>query len=109
MKKIRVLARGAAMVCDYEALAAGSRRFIGRKHDPSLGPNGGWAALGEAQEVPAAGESGVEYVKAVKDRDLWPADEESAKHCGVKFDPEFGGEKADLLGEHKSDADADAK
>lgn len=101
-QKLRVLARGAAMVFDLERHDAGVRRFVGRKHDTSMGyayrdefgnekKSGGWpASHGPAHpdEVPYR----AEYVQALKDGDLWPADEETARAAGVKFDPKFGGE-----------------
>lgn len=102
MKKLRVLARGTAMVFDYERHEAGVRRFVGRKHDPSLGAafrddsgverrQGGWPPSHDPHspdEVPYR----AEYVQAVKCGDLWAADEESALLCGVKFDSTFDGE-----------------
>ena len=102
MKKLRVLARGTAMVFDLERHDAGVRRFVGRKHDRTLGSatrdesgnevrQGGWPPSHkpvEPDEVPFR----AEYMLAVRDGDLWPADEESAALCGVKFDPKFGGE-----------------
>lgn len=80
-KKLRVKARGTAMVCDYAALDAGGRRFIGRTYDPTLGPAGGWPAAGVV-EVPYR----AEYAKAVRDGDLEAADEATALLCGVPFE-----------------------
>jgi hypothetical protein len=102
MNKLRVLARGLAMVPDLERLEAGVRRFVGRKIDPTLGyasrdengnvvMSGGWPPShqpGSPDEVPVR----AEYVAHVKDNDLWPADEATAAACGVKFEPRFGGE-----------------
>lgn len=102
MKKLRVLARGTAMVFDLERHEAGVRRFVGRKHDRTLGAafrdetgaemrQGGWPPShhpDEADELPYR----AEYVQAVKDGDLWAADTETAALCGVKFDADFGGE-----------------
>ncbi len=99
MKTLKFLSRGMAMCFDLEAQAAKTMRFIGRRHDATIGHegrdengnkfmSGGWPSTGLPQEVPARGE----YLTACKDGDLWAADEETAKYCGVKFDPDFGGE-----------------
>jgi hypothetical protein len=82
ISKLRVKARGTAMVCDLEAMEAGARRFVGRKHDPSLGLAGGWPPHEDAVEVP----NSHEYRKHVIEGDLEAADEETAKACGVKFE-----------------------
>lgn len=105
-KKLRVLARGTAMVFDLERHEAGVRRFIGRKHDRTLGAvfverdhtgvdnqhrQGGWPASHhprEPDEVPYR----AEYLFAIRDGDLWPADKATADICGVPFDPTFGGD-----------------
>ena len=78
---MKVFSSDSAMVADLQALSAGARRFIGRKHDPNAGLAGGWAVLDVPQEVPAI----AEYILAVRHGDLLPADEETAKICGVKF------------------------
>ncbi len=99
MKKLKFLSRGTNLCIDLEAQTAGILRFIGRKHDPSIGfqgvdengnkfMSGGYPSTGKAQEVPAR----AEYMFAGRDGDLWPADEETASYCGVAFDPHFGGE-----------------
>lgn len=101
-QKLNVLARGTAMVFDLERHEAGVRRFVGRKHDRTLGfpdkdingnvfMSGGWPPSHGPAE-PDAVPSRAEYVSAVRDGDLWAADEATAKHCGVKFDALFGGE-----------------
>jgi hypothetical protein len=99
MKKLRVRARGTAMVPNMEALDAGARRFIGRVFDPTLGPAGGWPASPDITEVPRR----AEYLFAVRDGDLWAADEETAQFCGVKFDPSFGGEGEEPAKKSKKD------
>lgn len=94
-------ARGKAMVFDLEAHDQGIRKFIGRRHDRTLGfpeydengnkfMTGGWPATETPQEVPER----AEYIQACRDGDLWPADEATARACGVKFDPTLGGERA---------------
>lgn len=85
---LKVLAKGSAMVSHLETLAAGGRRYVGRKHDPSLGVNGGWVPVDEPELVADV----AEYRKHVAEGDLWPADEATAARCGVKFDPHFGAE-----------------
>jgi len=111
MKKVlRLKARGAAMQPHFEAHGAGQRRYVGRSFDPSLGHayldenknrllTGGWPALAEGESFefdsvtqPDANEHFYLYVAAVKDGSLWPADDETAQLCGVKWDPTFSGE-----------------
>lgn len=107
--KLRLLARGSAMFPDLKAMEAGARRFIGRRNDPSLGNAGGWVPHVDAVEVDT---HFAEYQKAVRDGDLWPADEETARACNVEFDPKFGGEYDELAAAEKAAADkaaADAK
>ncbi len=79
-KKMRVKARGTAMVCDYNALEAGGRRFIGRAYDPNMGTSGGWPTTG-VQEVPYR----IEYADAIRNGDLEAADAETAAIAGVVF------------------------
>jgi hypothetical protein len=95
-------ARGTALCPHYEASENHVRRFIGRRVDRTIGHDevnpengqtvktGGFPSTGEAEEVPYR----AEYLFAVRDGDAWAADEETAKVCGVPFDPTFGGEIA---------------
>lgn len=83
---LRVRARGLALICNHEALEAGARRFVGRSFDPKLGKHGGWPADAEPHTVP----NRAEYRANVQEGDLVAADEETAKACGVKFDPTVG-------------------
>lgn len=87
---LRFRAKGTALVPNYEFEAAGIRAFVGRKFVPVEGEPGryGFAPLAEDVEVPYR----AEYVKACKEGDLYPADEATAKACGAKFDPLFGGD-----------------
>lgn len=86
---LKVLARGSALVPRFDADDnAKTRRFTGRTFDPSIGVAGGWPAKSEPEEVPAL----AEFMFAVRDGDLWAADEATAAACGVKFDPKFGAE-----------------
>lgn len=115
--KLRVLPRGTArpgqwpsggppMVPHYETQEnARVRRFHGWKHNPTLGAEyaevddkgkptgrkvkqGAFVGSSEVIELPMRGE----YLRHLRDGDLWPADEATASICGVKFDPTFGGE-----------------
>jgi hypothetical protein len=56
--------------------------------DSTLGPAGGWPPSLEPEEVPDT----YEFKAAVQEGSLWPADAETAQHCDVPFDPNFGGE-----------------
>jgi hypothetical protein len=90
--KLRFYARGTALVSDFDALdrPVPLRRFIGRRYTEITPDRWGFAPSGEADEVSAR----PEVIKAAIDGELWPADEATAKACGVKFDPKFGGEIA---------------
>ena len=104
MNTLRLRARGAVLCAHYQAHANGTRRFVGRRMDRTLGHDevnpetgqtvktGGWPSTGEAEDVPYC----AEYVFAVRDGDVWAADEATAKICGVPFDPTFGGEAAEM-------------
>jgi hypothetical protein len=92
IKMLRVHARGTALVTDFKAMEAGVRRFIGRRVDTmtidaETDTGAAFVPTGEVATVPAM----HEYVKAVQHGDLWAADEDTAKHCNVDFDPTFGG------------------
>lgn len=90
---IRVLARGGILVSDFRALDASPRRFIGRT--PKATDAGvEWQADAQPAELPDVGEFGSEFVREVREGSLWPADAETARRCGVSFDPKFGGEFA---------------
>lgn len=81
MKSLLVRASGSALVPDFEALEGGVLRYVGRRHDPSLGKNGGWVPVAEPAQVPHR----VEYVQELKAGALLPANEETAKIAGVKM------------------------
>jgi len=85
-KKLRFRARGTALVQNLERLEAGIKSFIGRKFVQADFEQWGFEPTGEAEEVAYR----AEYVKACKDGDLDPADEATAKACGVSFDPFLG-------------------
>ena len=102
---LRVRRKGTAMVPDYEAHTH-VRRFHGWKHDPTLGEefvvhpgsmlpgetpgarkrHGAWVGHDEVREVPMS----AEYLRHLRDGDLWPADQATAQAAGVPFDPTFG-------------------
>jgi len=93
--KLRVLARGTAMVPDIDAQENRVRRFIGRtlvrgefyKDAEGVERQAGSFHPGtEPVEVPDL----HEYVRSVKEGDLWAADLATAVRCGVVFDPNFG-------------------
>ena len=69
------------MVTDYEAMAAGAKRFIGRVFDASAGQGGGWAPV----ETPVTVPDRAEYRQAVREGDLLAADQETAKLCQVPW------------------------
>lgn len=53
MKFLKVIAVGDALVQDYLAMRdAHIRRYIGRKYDASVGPNGGWVSTDQIVQVP---------------------------------------------------------
>jgi hypothetical protein len=81
MKNLLVKPAGSALVPDFEALEGGVLRFIGRKHDPSIGKNGGWVPVSEPVSVPYRSE----YVQELKAGALLPANEETAKAAGLQF------------------------
>ena len=79
------------MVPDYRAMEeTGTRRFLGRRFDPTLGPefvstmehnfgqtirHGGFVKLVDEPATIAADDPHYqEYVKHLRDGDLWPAD-----------------------------------
>ncbi len=104
-KTLRVRARGTASVPDFARLERGqSRGFIGRKMvpDPATGL-ATWQPTDEVVELPNEPPYAAEYLKALRDGDLWAADEATARACGQKvndegktvpavvFDPTYGG------------------
>jgi hypothetical protein len=109
-QKLRFLAKGTAMVPHYEAQKAQVRRFHGWKHDATLGPqfkvkddlgretamtahHGGFVKqLGQITAVGLRSEFAGEYIRHLRDGDLWPADEFTARQAGIKYDPTYGAE-----------------
>jgi hypothetical protein len=90
--KLRFYARGTAHVSDFDALERPNplRRFIGRRLTEMEGGRMAFVPKPDPDEVTAR----PELVKAARDGELWPADEETARACGVAFDPTFAGERA---------------
>jgi hypothetical protein len=85
--KLCVRAKGSALVCDYERLEAGIKKFIGRKIVNLSETAEEWAFIptDESECIPDR----AEYRRAVRDGELWAASPDTAKKCGVKFDPNF--------------------
>ena len=88
---LRFLARGTACVPDPHGAEASPqrRRMVGRKHAEVSKGTWAWVPLESADELPYH----HDLIKAVRDEDLWAADEKTAAACGVKFDSLFGAEK----------------
>ncbi len=128
-KTLRVLAKGTASVPNHAAHAGGRSEFIGRFNDETLGtpyehedsPGVKRMAIMPARvphAMPTVLDQDVvghahwaEYFKNVREGDLWAADEETARMCGVDFDPKFGGEYSGSDGKlvcvaHKAAQDA---
>lgn len=87
-KTLKVKAVQNRLQPNFAAFEAGVRRFVGCRFDQTLGEKdskgvaqGGFLMLEEGEEVPMI----AEYVQAVKQGDLLPADQETARLCGVKF------------------------
>ena len=94
--RLQFYARGTALVADVHAQEHPThpvRRFVGRRWQEVTVGRWGWVPTEEPQEC----EHHHDLVKAAKDGDLWPADQETAKACGVGFDPDFGGEATDTI------------
>lgn len=90
----------------------GGRRFVGRTHDPKMGKNGGWPMSAEPEEVICDGDHELEmlhdYRQAVRDGDVWAADEATAARFGVTFDPDFGGEEPEDHPAHAPETKSEA-
>ena len=79
---LRVLAVGTALVQSLEHMKANPRRFVGRQW-VNVDGKAALDALTEPTEVPFR----AEYVQAVREGALAPADRETADACGVPFEP----------------------
>lgn len=82
---LRVRVSGTALVQDHERLEAGTRAYVGRKIAERKDRPGeyGFAPTGEDVEVPYR----PEYLHALQEGDLLPADQETASAAGLEFDP----------------------
>lgn len=106
-QRLSFFARRDALVSDPHALEREkrpTRRFVGRRWTEVMAGRWAW--------VPADKPEAIDYhhdlVKAAKDGDLWPADEYTAKVCGLAFDPNFGGEETETIKAWKAKQDAAA-
>ena len=90
MKTLLVLAAGAALCPDFEAMEEGVLRFIGRRLEPNAGvtwdprrktdvQTHGWVPVAEPTRVPFR----REYLDELKAGALVPADAETARLCGM--------------------------
>jgi len=79
--RLNVLPAGTALVPDYESIEGGVLRFIGRRHDPSLGKNGGWVPVDGPVSVPYR----QEYLQELRSGALLPADKETADLARIPF------------------------
>lgn len=112
---LRVLPRGTALVQDYRSLIeTGTNRFHGWKWDGTLGPEFEYKdAKGETRKTRHGGRvkhvdqvvvilpddpHRAEYLRHLRDGDLWAADEATAQAAGVPFEPEFLGEHPEVSG-----------
>lgn len=97
--KVRVYARGASLVPDFDAADREPpiRRMIGRKYEQVNPGQWGWVPSGEPQAVSKR----AEVAKAIAKGDLWPADAATAEwafsitRVRVRFDETFGAGAAD--------------
>lgn len=80
---LRVRARGDASVPNFERLEQGVNCFIGRDFKELEPGKHAFVPNGETVEVP----SRAEYIKALRDGDLEPADQETAEAAGLKLAP----------------------
>jgi len=91
--RLRFYARGSALVTDPHAQERGIRRFVGRRWQEVLPGRWAWCPTGEPQAMA----SHPDLVKAVRDGDLWPADEVTATACGVAFSEAFDAETTETI------------
>lgn len=90
MATLKVKPVGKAMVPDYEALEQGVLRFIGRRHDASIGhvmdqktgkKAGGYVPTDDVVELPHR----IEYIQELQAGTLEPADSETARLAGISL------------------------
>lgn len=80
-KKLKVCAEGTFLVPDFTALEQGKLRFVGRYHEPSMGPNGAWIPLPNPVEI----DYRAEYIQELKAGTLVAADLATAQLARVQF------------------------
>jgi hypothetical protein len=83
MPKLRFKALGSAMVPDIDAQKVGVRRFVGRK----VAVHESGAAMFVPSDEPSEVSFHAEYIQAAQEGDLEPADEATAKACGLDLKP----------------------
>jgi hypothetical protein len=118
MKQLRVLSRAGIIVLDVvHAQQTGARRYVGRKTitawkedelppgEPSHIQSNTFLEPGDKPiphtaypriSTPSVVPADRYFIKAIKNGELWAADEETARICGVAFDPTFGGDHPSL-------------
>lgn len=79
--KLLVKSNPNSLVTDFKALDANVKRFLNRIFNPSVGPQGGWELDPNPSEVDAC----PEYLRALKDGDLIPANKETAEYANLPF------------------------
>ena len=102
--------RGTAQVPDPVALMTrGINRCVGRAWQqvaPPVGGDGPNAHPGTWTWIPTGKPDPVAYdfdlINAAKAGDLWPADAETAKACGLPFDPDCGNEPFQTIRDFKA-------
>lgn len=99
-KQLRVLARGTASAPIHSAHAQGVARFVGRVDDLELGTpfKGGVMPARVCSPEPTVFDQDddwsefTEQIRHLRQGDLWPFDEATARMAGVSFDATYGGE-----------------
>lgn len=69
----------------YHAFEAGIKRFVGWQLDSNVGECGGWVRKEQADEIEVSPLHLGDYIAAVKNEEIVPADKETADKCGVVF------------------------
>jgi len=81
IQKLLVRAAHTALVPDYEAQEDGILRYVGRHRDATIGDGGAWVPDVDPRELPVR----AEYLQELRAGCLLPADEDTARLCGVPF------------------------
>ena len=96
--RLRFYARGTAQVTDPHAQERGVRRCIGRRWQEVTTGRWSWVPTDKPEEC----DYHHDLVKACRDGDLWPADQETAELLKLPFDPTFGAEPTQTIREFKA-------